>query len=152
MTSWHRVFGTTEAQPAPERLLEHLHQAGLPVSGKFRGDEEGWFEVELIPADGGASLFLHCYGAKEEGIRSELNTWAGWLETKENHPERDRLMQHMVSTRQIYTMKGPAAHEEWAIQTCLMICRFLAKETSGIYQIDGQGFYDSAGTLLLAEA
>ena len=31
------------------------------------------------------------------------------------------------------------------------VCRFLARATDGIYQIDGQGFFAADGTLLVTE-
>ena len=42
---WYRVFGTNDTEPDPAALLEHLQQLGFEVTGKFRGDDQGWFSA-----------------------------------------------------------------------------------------------------------
>jgi hypothetical protein len=34
---------------------------------------------------------------------------------------------------------------------CVALSRFLAQTTQGVYQVDGEGFYDAHGTLLVGE-
>ena len=36
-------------------------------------------------------------------------------------------------------------------QGCLALCRHLARETEGFYQVDGVGFFAADGTLLVRE-
>lgn len=137
---WYRVFGSNEAQIPPETLLEHLQ-----VPGYFRGDDQGWFQVEL--AVQGDTIQVNRYLATEEGIRAELNNWAAWLEGNAAEPEP--LMQHLISTTQVFVWKKQDDHQAQAL--CTALCQFLARETAGIYQIDGQGFFDRQGRLLAAE-
>jgi len=162
---WFRVFGTKEAQPEPAALLEFIRglELGYDVIGKFTADDDGWFRAELeitstaIPASKSAyaaiPLILERYLAKEEGIRAELNTWAAWLETFEQQPNHGWLMQHVISTRQLFTFLGPT-NEDGVLpmeDLCLGLCQFLARETAGVYQVDNHGFYSPDGTLLLEE-
>jgi len=153
MSLWFRVFGTNNAQPEPAALLEHLHQIGAPVPGQFRGDDQGWFRADFTLAAGAAPLQLERYLAGEEGIRDELNAWAAWLETADYSPNNTRLMQHMVSTTQLFTLRRPIdlADEVLLDKVCVGLCRFLAAATEGIYQADGQGFFAPDGSLLLQE-
>lgn len=146
---WYRVFGTSEQAPQPEELLQHLHQAGLPVTGHFRGDDQGWFRAKLVP-EHAPPLTLNRYLATEEGIRADLNGWAAWLETVEHSP----LMQHMVSTLQLFTMRRPIDYpdDEFVERLGLTLCRFLAAATQGVYQIDNQGFFAADGELLLKDS
>src|SRR5687768_9904172 len=102
---WYRVFGLTTAELQPAHLLDHLERAGLQVQAHFRGDDQGWFEVELIVED--MPVRLSRYLVREVGIRAELNTWAGWVETHETHPQRDHLMQQLISVEQLFTMEVP---------------------------------------------
>jgi hypothetical protein len=150
---WYRVFGTNPTEPAPAALLEHLQRTWAGVTGKFSGDEQGWFRGELISPAGDISLELERYLASEEGIRAELNSWAAWIETQEGNPHQGLLMQHMISTTQLFTLKpvGNQVGLGRAQKQCEAICRFLARETEGVYQVDGEGFFAPDGALLVKE-
>lgn len=148
MNLWYRVFGTSDSEPSPAAVLEHLHRLQAGATGKVSGDEQGWFRAELLYESGAAPLELERYLVTEEGIRSELNTWAAWLETVDS-PQQERLMRHMIGTKQVFTLSG--APDEDVEDLCLGICRFLARTTEGIYQVDGRGFFDAEGRLLVPE-
>lgn len=135
-----RVFGTNELTVDPAWLLDHLHALDFEVTGQFKTDEQGWFHADLVHED--FPIEIDRFLSSEEGVRGELNSWAAWLE--EHAPQH---MQHLISTRQIFTVHMVDEDEELA----LALCRYLAKQTDGIYQVDGRGFYDAAGTLLVAE-
>ena len=94
----------------------------------------------------GAALQLERFLAEEEGIRAELNSWAAWLETRENAPEHVRLMERMIQTKQLFTLQSieESAQAE-------RLCRFLAEITLGVYQIDVRGFFAADGVLLVPE-
>jgi hypothetical protein len=147
---WYRVFGLSEAAVEPAALLEYLHGLGLDAAGHFRGDEQGWFHAQLTPP-GEAPVELERYHAGEEGIRDELNTWAAWLETHEDNPHHGPLMRHMIGTRQVFTLQQHEEGEDTA-NLCLALCRYLARQTEGVYQADGRGYFSAEGTLLVSEA
>ena len=88
---------------------------------------------------------LQRYLASEDGIRDELNSWAAGIELIES-PHQTALMQHMISTRQLFTLRPVS--EEWDAALCRALCGWLARETGGIYQVDGQGFHSADGELL----
>jgi len=153
MTLWYRVFGTNDAEPAPEAVLGHLQAHGATARGSFRADQQGWFRAELFLAPEAAPVCLERYLAAEEGLRGELNAWAAWLESSDDSPHHGRLMQHMVSTTQLFTLPRPAGadDDDRVGQLCTALCRFLAGVTAGVYQVDRQGFFAPDGTLLLRE-
>lgn len=146
---WYRVFGTSETAVDPNTVLEQLHAEGFEVTGHFRGDELGWFHVDLL-FGGETAIEVERYLASEEGIRAQLNTWAAWLESMPDNPRQLQLMQHMISTKQLFTL-CPPADDEPPTQICLALCRFLAQVTDGVYQIDGQGVFAADGSLLVAD-
>jgi hypothetical protein len=153
MSRWLRVFGVSVHAPAPADLLAYLRELSSGVRGDFKGDDQGWFHAQLVLGSEGRSIHLERYLAAEEGIRDELNAWAAWVEIFENHHAHEFLMKHLTATKQIFTLQsapvGPGAGSVDDLQVGL--CRFLARETVGVYQVDGQGFYSSNGELLLAE-
>jgi hypothetical protein len=153
MSLWFRVFGENDTQPEPAALLEVLRGMGVEVEAHFRGDDQGWFAAELILASGETPLYLERFLASEDGIRAELNTWAAWLETCDYRPNYQSLMQHMVSTKQLFTVRKPIDHANEILmdKLCIGICQFLARATDGVYQADNQGFFAADGALLLQE-
>lgn len=144
---WYRVFGTHSAAVNPSELLEEIQANDYRVRSHFRGDDEGWFHVQM--ETGGEPLEIQRYLVTEEGIRAELNTWAAWLESMTQQPTAVALMQPIIGTQQLFTIECPDEHEGAGL--CEVICRWLAKMTNGVYQIDGQGFFDAQGLLLVAE-
>ena len=153
MSRWYRVFGGGEQQPAPEALLEQLQALGVAGPTHFRGDEEGWTSAEIVLAAGAAPLLLECFLVSEPGIRAELNNWAAWLETYDYSPNHVSLMERVIQTRQLYTLRRPLDHadEVRLERVCVGLCRYLAGATGGVYQSDGEGFFAADGTLLLQE-
>ena len=102
---WYRVFGTSEVNPEPAALLEHLHQLGLDTTAQFGGDAQGWFRARFTLNDPPATVLLERYLATEEGIRHELNTWAAWLETLEEDPNQGQLLRHVAGATQLFTLE-----------------------------------------------
>ena len=139
--SWFRVFGTNDVQIEPASLLEFIRglEESYEVLGKFSGDDEGWFHAELEIADAEKPVIIDRYLAREEGVRAELNAWAAWLETVEENANHGWLMQQVISTTQLFTLRGPIDAESVlpAEYLSLALCGFLARETDGIYQVDG---------------
>lgn len=145
---WYRVFAATDAVVEPAALLEHLQRHGHQVVGHFRGDNQGWFSAKLVLPDEETAIDLERYLASEKGIREELNSWAACLETQQT-PQRDELMRRVIQSRQVFAVSCPP---EAAVQDlCEALCRYLAQETEGVYQIDGRGFIAADGTIMIAD-
>jgi hypothetical protein len=95
-----------------------------------------------------APLVLERFHADDEGIRAELNSWAAFLETC-GGPHHVRLMERTIQARQLFTLTDPTT--DVVDPGCVALCRRLAAETAGFYQIDDIGFFDADGTLLVEE-
>jgi hypothetical protein len=145
---WYRIFGSRAEMPAPAAILELLASRFKSTSGQFAADETGWYQADL-KVDG-IDLQLERYRADEPGIRAELNSWAAWLETREDVPEHAALMERMIQTAQLFTLQSSTATPRIE-SVCLALCRFLAENTAGVYQVDGQGLFAADGRLLVAE-
>jgi hypothetical protein len=158
METWYRVFGHNDFPIDSPALLEWLRARQPDATGHFRGDELGWFEARLQFPAHATPLLVERFLTKEDEIRGELNTWAAWLETADDGPEPVRLMQHVISTKQLFTIHQAVEDDEeeledtHTVQTlCVNLCQFLARCTNGVYQVDGQGFFAADGRLLVSE-
>ncbi len=157
MSQWFRVFGRSEAPPSPEALLEEMRRLGVEATGHFRGDDLGWFSTDLQFDPDSPPLRLERFLTKEDEIRGELNTWAAWVESAGDGPEHLRLMQHLINTVQLFTIHQPIEETDEGEpdpdveSVCVALCRFLARATDGVYQVDHRGFFAADMTLLVAE-
>jgi hypothetical protein len=149
---WYRVFGTAETPVAPEAVLADLRGQGWDVAADFHGDEAGWFGATLSFADT-TPIHVERFLSSEDGIRAELNNWAAYLETCDYEPNHARLMEQVIATKQLLTVRRPldAANEVMVDAICTALARYLARNTEGVYQVDQQGFFRPDGLLLLQE-
>jgi hypothetical protein len=151
---WFRVFGTNDLQPEPEQLLEHLRRLGIESPGDFGGDDHGWFRADFTYNEQAPPLHLERFLTADDDIRDDLNSWAAWLETVETNPVVPRLMQLMVDTKQLFTMRCPRDVADLipVQKLCVGLCQFLAEKTKGVYQVDTQGFFAPDGQSLVRES
>ncbi len=151
MAIWYRVFARGDAPPSPAAIEAHLASLGVAVRATFAGDEDGWFQAELVFGEG-EPVRLERFLASEEGIRGELNSWAAFLETCEDSPHRVALMERTIQSRQLFTLRQPADRaDEEVDRACVELSRFLARAADGFYQVDEQGLFEADGALLVRE-
>jgi hypothetical protein len=150
---WYRIFGRSTNEIKPADVLAHLHAAGVTATARFRGDDLGWTAAEISTHADDSPLMIERYLANEDNLRDDLNTWAGYLETLNYSPHHLVLMERMIQTQQLITIRKPVAHSnEVAIERlCEILTRLFASELDAVYQIDGIGWHDSDGTLLITE-
>jgi hypothetical protein len=149
MSLFYRVFSALDTLPDPAGLEACL--AGLgPVRCSFSADEAGWYRADVAA---GPVIAVERFAADEEGIRAELNAWAGYLETQEASPHSQALMERIIQSRQLFTIERPADHPDQARaeRLCEALWRHLAQVTDGLVQIDERGFFAADGKLLVAE-
>jgi hypothetical protein len=153
MSRWYRVFGRGERQPGAEEVVRELLALGVTAPARVSGDEEGWLAVEFVLAEESAPLILECTLASEPGVRADLNAWAAELETCDYAPNHIMLMERVIQTKQWYTVRRPLDHadEVRLDKVCEGLCRYLARATDGVYQVDGEGFFAADGECLLKE-
>ncbi|MFQ3652301.1 MAG: hypothetical protein SNJ75_18450 [Gemmataceae bacterium] len=149
MGLFYRVFGRGDTVPSAELLCQQLGDA---VQVSVDADETGWYRLEMVLGLGGA-LTLERYTPEDDGFRAELNTWAAYLETCDYSPHHTALMERVIQTRQLFILRKPidCPDEARADRLCGELCVWLAAQCDGIFHHDEVGFYDAAGTLLVAE-
>jgi hypothetical protein len=150
VTVWSRIFGRSTQPPSLATLLESL--AGRPVTPHFRGDDLGWTGGELhLPS--GSPILLERYLTIEDDLRDDLNAYAAELETLDYSPNNALLMERVIQSSQLITIRKPADSPDELLAEAIVeaCCRALAVATDGVYQRDRLGWYDANGTLLLEE-
>jgi hypothetical protein len=151
MLIWWRVFGIENIEVTPEEICTELTRQDLQFRPTFRGDDQGWFAAQL-EMEHETSIQIERFLVREERMRGELNTWCAWLETQPNSAGQQRVLDALVAATQIFTLQEESEHLDMPTVVCEDLSRWLAIKLNGIYQVDGQGFFDADGNLLAAES
>jgi len=149
---WQRVFGRSDSGLTPGRIAEGLAAAGHICVPHFKGDDLGWTSGELHFALG-SPILLARYLTKPDDLRADLNAFAAELETMTYSPNAAGLMERVIQTRQMVTLRKPFDHaDEVELEAvCEFLMRSLAIASDGLYQIDGRGWFTATGELLVQE-
>lgn len=149
---WQRIFCRSGQLLPIAGLLAHLQSRGLQTQSHVRGDDLGWTSAELRFGVG-SPVYLERYLAKDDELRNELNNWAAFLETCDYSPNHSELMERVIQTQQLITLRKPIDHSDDVSldRLCLEVSRFIAAHCDGIYQIDDDGWYAAEGVLLVKE-
>lgn len=152
MSRWYRVFTLSETIPTPAGIEACLAGVGVEVTARFRADDQGWYLAELY-VPGGSPLVLERWQAEEDGIRAELNGWAGYVETCPESPIQRSLMEQIIQSRHLFTLLWPVEADQspGTEQLCEVLCRHLVQTAGGFYQVDGRGFFAGDGTVLVRD-
>lgn len=149
---WYRVFCRSDLEPSPADLLARVQATGRVVEGKFRGDDLGWTAAEfLLGAE--TPIYVERYLTAADNLREDLNTWAAWLETCTYSPNYSVLMERVIQSKQLITIRKPLDHRnDSAIEDiCRTLAIAIASAADGIFQIESDGWYTSGEELLLKE-
>ena len=149
---WQRVFGRSDSGLTPAEIAGALASAGHACTPHFKGDDLGWTSGELRFA-AGSPILLARYLAKPDDLRADLNAFAAELETMTYSDKAPALMERVIQTRQMVTLRKPFDHgdEVELDAVCERLVRALAEASDGVYQIDGKGWFAADGELLVQE-
>jgi hypothetical protein len=149
---WYRVFCRGNEEIKPAKLLARLHENGVVLTGHFKGDDLGWTSAELQIGIG-SPLLVERFLTKEDDLRNDLNTWAAFLETLNYSDQNIPLMERMIQTQQLYTIREPINHSNEILvkDACRLVSEILAQSADGVFQIEDDGWYSAEGDLLVKE-
>ena len=149
---WQRVFGRSDSGLTPAEIAAGLAAAGHACIPHFKGDDLGWTAGELHFPNG-SPILLARYLTKPDDLRADLNAFAAELETMTYSANVPTLMERVIQTEQMVTLRKPFDHgdEVKLDAACEYLVRTLAYASDGVYQIDGKGWFAADGELLVKE-
>jgi len=149
---WYRVFCRSTDAPDPRELMARLASTSRPVGGEFHPDDRGWASA-AFRLGGGTPVYVERLRTADDDLRNDLNTWAAYLETLDYSPENTRLMERVIQTQQLFTIRKPLDHTNEAAvdDLCMALCAELAGAGDGVFQIEDEAWCSADGTVLLRE-
>ncbi|GIW81624.1 MAG: hypothetical protein KatS3mg105_3431 [Gemmatales bacterium] len=152
MAQWYRVFSTAENPPDPDDLLRPLLSHFPRLKARFLGSREAWLRGEFTVQPDCPMIELERYLTEEDDLSADLQSWAAWLETCEDEPHSAALMQHVIATRQLFTILVDEPYADINEEFARTLASLLAQATNGVFQSDGLGFFAGSGELLVPES
>jgi len=149
---WYRIFCRSAEELPPGDLLAKVREQGIAVEARFKWDNLGWTTADFTFGQG-TPVFAERYLTDTDDLRNDLNTWAGYLETLVYSPNSVPLMERVIQTKQLITLRKPLGHsnEAGVERLCEALARTLAAAADGVYQIEGNGWYAADGDVLVKE-
>ena len=147
-----RVFAASDSMPQPADLQSWLDEHGHSAPLNVTGDDLGWLSIEFTAPSLDATIRIERYLTEEDDLRDELDTWAGWVENQPECEATTRLMQQIITTGQVFTIRAVASTNDANLITELeAIARWYARAAGGVYQMDGRGLCSASGDVLITE-
>lgn len=149
---WYRVFCRSDQLGPTEQWLAPVKSIVPEMQTKFTEDRLGWTEGELQFGPG-APVLVARFLTEVDSLRNDLNTWAAYLETMDYSPNHGSLMERVIQSQQLITIRRPldSPNEVICDRVCTELARALATAGDGIYQAEDDGWYSADGELLLKE-
>jgi hypothetical protein len=149
---WYRVFCRSAGSLEPRDLAGRLATSGRAVRAEFEPNDRTWSSGALRLGSG-TPIYVERFDTATDELRNDLNTWAAYLETLDYSPNHTRLMEHVIQTRLLFTIRKPLDHpnESAVDDVCRALCGELATVGDGIFQIEDEAWYSADGTMLLQE-
>lgn len=148
-----RVYGTVDAVPSYEEILEALEENELEATAEVGDDDDPWAEMLVYVSDLDGPISIVCH-SDQEPLREETKELIERFSTQDESEEAHRLVNAFESAVVAFTVEIPdeMAEDDTALLMTSLVAQILAQKTDGIYSVDAEGFFDETGELLFAPA
>ena len=145
-----RVFARRAQAPTPQAIAAHLRAKGFNV--RVESDlSDNWRRVRLFNAGGRSPLdlerqSLHGDAPLSDGLRALMDATA----TARDRRGRQRVLDFLAQTVQVFELIVPP-NFDWHAGRHLVtteLLNYLEKETDGLIEADGEGYYRRNRVLL----
>jgi hypothetical protein len=143
----HVIFGTHATAPAPDAVLALARRFFPKAAMTIEEGEPGWNALHLRLNEQ-YHFSLYRFRRDEKDIRGELQAWAAAIEEQVEQPEQDVLLRQVATAQQIIEFWVESIQED-AQSFAFVLCQYLATTTAGVFHIDGRGYFNTQGELLL---
>ena len=152
-----RVFTNKTKAPNISELRHQLEQDGFvfetfPDTDDPRYTAEDWRTLHLAHDRNVASIILYRSVRGDEGdvFNDEIEEFQEALNSVADAPEKQAVQQILQNASQIFACYIPDDLNETGWELVESLLEKLLEATDGSLQVDGEGFFDKEGELLLA--
>lgn len=151
-----RVFATTTSTPTPQDISDHLSSGNVDThtrveSGAYSLNNENWERIHIFYSEGRSPLLLerqslHGDAPLSKPVRDLMDATA---DAKNSRGKR-RVLAFLAEANYLFELTIPPDYD-WGTRQHLVsteLLDYLEKETDGIIQVDGEGYYHHNRSIL----
>ena len=155
MSMMFRIFGSVDAPPSADELLETLGEKDFDLTleneEEDEDEEESWAELMVYESsmDGAIRLFRYTEG---EQLSDDLSSLMDGLADREDAEQAGQILGLLENSTVGYGIDLPDELEgdDNAILLCSLLAQMLAQKCDGIYCVDDEYYFTETGDLMLA--
>jgi len=156
MSMSFRIFGSVDALPSPDELVETLaeHDFDLTVENE-EGDEEDeeWVELMVYESsiDGPIRLFRY---TDSDQLSGDMGDLMDTLAEEEESEEAQQVLGILENCTVGYgiDLSDEIEEDDNALLLCSLLAQLIAQKCDGIYSVDDQAYFNETGDLMYAMA
>jgi hypothetical protein len=151
-----RVFTSTTETPTLPVLANKLEMEGFdfdtyPKKDDPRFLEPNWRTFHISYDERSASVILDrsLKGEEDKLFEEELEEFGQTLATLEDSPGKQTVQELLANTQQVFACLIPDDITEHGWELVEVLLEVVLDQTGGMLQVDGEGWYDKEGELIL---
>ena len=143
-----RVFARSPRVPSPQAVADTLRSGRFEVrveSGVYSAGYEGWSRLHLFYAEGRLPLALGRQSLQGDApLPGHLRVLMDATASAPDSRGKRRVLEFLAQAGQVFELSLPPDFEQRAGRRLLSaeLIDYLQKETDGLIQVDGEGYYD----------
>lgn len=149
-----RVFTRSPRVPSPQAIADYLRGRRFEArveSGVYSRGYEGWRRLHLFYAEGRSPLVLerqplHGDAPLPDRLRALMDATA----TAPDSRDKRRILEFLAQASQVFELSLPLDFDRGAGRRLISseLLNYLQKESDGLIQVDGEGYFDRNRVIL----
>lgn len=145
-----KVYGNADSFPSIEEIIDFLEESEFEITIETEDDDEDdWEELYVFESSLDCAIdVVRCDEDEEieEEVKNLLESMNG------STTEEAAVIRQTLENRAIVMgieLPEEAEDDDNALVMCSLLAQYLAQRCDGIYCVDGEGFFDETGELIL---
>ena len=152
-----RIYCQSDEPPPLQDIMDWINEDNLTVTldeDTLEGDLESsdWLSADLLIVESEASIQLDCVRGEGDTV-TEFEKQCNMFETEFNELEEvgeaNPVRDHLAMTNYFVRLQVPSDTDSATQEVIEIIQQTLASNEAGIVHVEGKGFYDADGELLM---
>jgi hypothetical protein len=147
-----RVYGTVEAFPTMDELIEQLEEGEFEVTLETEeddDDEDNWTDLFVYESSLDEPVSIRRF-EDPDTLKDEIQALKDTLSEYEESEEGSHLLNVLENCSVAFSVEAPEeiAEEDNALLLCTLLAQILAQRSDGLYSVDSEGFFNENGELI----
>jgi organic radical activating enzyme len=147
------IYGVLFALPSIDELIETLEESEFEITMETEESEEDWEELLVFESSLEGPIDVIRYMERSE-YAQDLSRIKDCLENQDDSKSRRQILESVENCAAAYRIDVPDEMEDDdnALLIAIILAQTFVQRIDGFYCVDGEGFFDESGDLILEVA